>query len=57
MGVARTAGRTRLEGVVITIATPAGGTAEWVGGLVVWGGFWFGGLWRIGRIGCWSPGW
>lgn len=29
MGVARTAGRTRLEGVVTTIAALAGGLAVW----------------------------
>ena len=43
MGVARTAGRTRLEGVVTTIAALAGG-------LAVWG--WFG---SVGRL-PWSAG-
>ena len=50
MGVAKTAGRTRLEGVVTTIAALAGG-------LAVWGLFGFVGLWRKGRTGCWSPRW
>ena len=51
MGVARTAGRTRLEGVVTTIAALAGG-------LAVWGLFGFVGRlpWSVGREAGWWLG-